>query len=82
MMGGEITLMSCNTISDARMSLLCCQVVRFRDKSRLYHLKFYHVMSFYASQVSFERIYYAIANKPDKVFWARLKEKTFAFVGK
>ena len=39
-------------------------------------------MSFYALQVSFEQIYYAFAKKPDKLFRARLKEKTFAFVGK
>ena len=39
-------------------------------------------MSFYALQVFFEQIYYAFAKKPDKLFWARLKAKTFAFVGK
>ena len=39
-------------------------------------------MSFHALQVSFEQIYYAFAKKPDKLFSARLKEKTFAFVGK
>ena len=39
-------------------------------------------MSFYALQVSFQQIFYAFAFKPDKFFWARLKEKTFAFVGK
>ena len=39
-------------------------------------------MSFYALQVSFEPIYYAFAEKPDKLLWARLKEKTFTFVGK
>ena len=39
-------------------------------------------MSFYALQVSFAQIYYEFAKKPDKLFWARLKEKTFAFLGK
>ena len=39
-------------------------------------------MSFHASQLSFEQKYYAVAKKPDKLFWARLKEKTFAFVAK
>ena len=39
-------------------------------------------MSFYALQVSFQQIYYAFAKKPDKLFWTRLKEKTFAIVGK
>ena len=45
-------------------------------------MKFCHVMSLYALQVSSEQIYYAFAKKPDKLFWARLKGKTFAFVGK
>ena len=39
-------------------------------------------MCFYALQISFEQIYYAVAKKSDKIFWARLKEKIFAFVGK
>ena len=39
-------------------------------------------MSLYALRVSFEQIYYAFAKKPDKPFWGRLKEKTFAIVGK
>ena len=39
-------------------------------------------MSFYALKVSFEQIFYAFAKEPDKLFWARLKEKTFAFAGK
>ena len=45
-------------------------------------VKFWHVMSFYALQLSFERICYVFARKSDKVFWTRLKEKTFAFVAK
>ena len=39
-------------------------------------------MSFCALQVSFEKIFFSFAKKPDKLFWARLKEKTFEFVGK
>ena len=39
-------------------------------------------MSFYALQVSYEQIYYAFGKKQDKLFWARLKEKLFAIVGK
>ena len=39
-------------------------------------------MSYYALRVSFEKVYYTIAEEPDRFFWARLKEKTFAFVGK
>ena len=74
--------MSCNSLSDARMSLLCFQVVRFTDNLSNLALKFYHVMSSYALQVSFVQNYYALAKKPNKLFWARLKEKTSAFVGK
>ena len=39
-------------------------------------------MSFYALQLSFEQTYHAFAKKPDKLFWATLKEKIFAIVGK
>ena len=49
-----------------------------REQSKL-ALKFRHVMSFHALQVSFEQIYYVFAKKPDKFFWTREKPKTFAF---
>ena len=39
-------------------------------------------MFFYALQFCFEKSYLTFAQEPDKFFWARLKEKTFAFVGK
>ena len=39
-------------------------------------------MSFYVLQDSFEKIYYTFAQEPDKRFWTRLKEKTFALVEK
>ena len=39
-------------------------------------------MCFYVLQVSFEQIYFAFAEKLEKVFRTRLKERTFAFVGK
>ena len=39
-------------------------------------------MSFFALQVRFEKIYYTFAEDPDKLFWPRLKEKTFSFLGK
>ena len=45
-------------------------------------LKFSHVLSFFALQVSFEHIYYAFANKPDKIFWIRLKVMIFALARK
>ena len=38
--------------------------------------------SFYALRVSFEKIHKTFAKEPDKLFWTRLKEKAFAFVGK
>ena len=82
MTGGVITLLSCNPLSDARMSLLCVRVVRFRDNSRTLLWKFATWCLFYLLQVSFEQIFYAFAKKPDKLFWARLKEKFFACVGK
>ena len=37
---------------------------------------------FIALQTSFEKIYYTFAEEPVKLFWARLKENVFAFVGK
>ena len=40
MTGGVITLMSCNPLLDAKMSLLCFLVVRFRDNSRTLLWKF------------------------------------------
>ena len=39
-------------------------------------------MFFDGLQVSSEQIYYALASKTDKLFWARLKKVTFAFAGK
>ena len=54
----------------------------FQREQSNFVLKFSHVMSFYALQVSFEKIYYTLAEEPDKLFWARMKEKTFAFAGK
>ena len=73
-----ITFISCNPFSDARTSLLCFQVIPYKKKS----LTFCHLMSFYAFQVSFEKMYYTFAEEPDKLFRRMLKEKTFASVGK
>ena len=44
-------------------------------------LKFWSVMSFFAWQVSFQKIYYAFAEKPDKIFSARPKKKDFCICG-
>ena len=37
-------------------------------------------MSFYGLKVSFEEVYYTFAEEPDKLFWGRLKENTFALL--
>ena len=37
---------------------------------------------FNALRIYFQKIFYALAEEPDKLFWARLKERTFAFVGR
>ena len=52
----------------------------FLKKQSHFVLKFCHVMSFYALHVSSEQMYYAFAEKLDEYFWARLKEKVFAFM--
>ena len=77
-----MTAISCNPFSDDRRFLLCFQVVLFSDGIQTSSSKLYHAMSFYDLQVSFQQIYYAFAQKPDKLFWAGLKKVTFAFAGK
>ena len=54
----------------------------FQKEQSNFVLKLCHVMCFYALQVSFETIYYAFAERPDKLLWTGWKEKAFAFVGK
>ena len=39
-------------------------------------------MFFYALQVSFEKVYYTLAEELDKLFWAKLNEKNFVIVEK
>ena len=46
------------------------------------YLKSCHVLSFFALQVCFEKIYYTFAKEPDKLLWARLREKASPIVGK
>ena len=77
-----MNLLSCNHFSDARTSLFCLQVILFRENNQTSFSKINNVVSFYAVQVSFKKIFYICAQEPDEMFWARLKEKTFAFVGK
>ena len=80
--GGVITFMSCKPSSDAKMSPLCFPVVRFRNNVWKLLQNFTTSFSFYASGVSFERICYTFAKKPDKLFWTTLKKTTSALVGK
>ena len=61
-------------------SLLLCD--SFWRKQSNCVLNFCQVMSFYALQVSSKKIYYIFAEEPDKLFWPRMQEKTFAFVVK
>ena len=49
-----------------------------RTEQKLFVLKFCHVMSFYVLQVSFENIYYRIAEVIENLFWTWLIENFFA----
>ena len=81
MMGGVYTFKNSKLLSDARISLFCFNVGLFKKISNSI-LEFCHVMSSYALNFSFEQIYYAFAEEPDKLFQARLKEEAFAIAGK
>ena len=82
MTGGVIILKSCKPLSDDRISLLCFQVVHFRDKSRNSLWKFATWYLFMLCRFPLSRFIMHSQKKPDKLFWARLKEKFFAFGGK
>ena len=72
----------CKPFSDNRALLFCfLQVVLFSDSSQISSWNFTMCCLFMVCNF-FEQIYYAFAEKPDKLFWARVKEKTFAIVGK
>ena len=73
--------MSFNPFSDARMTFFAPNSSFQRQKSN-YFPKIRNVMYFYALQVSFEQIYYALAQKPDKLIWTRLKETISALARK
>ena len=75
-----MTCMSCNSSSDATMTLLCFQLFLLKTVVEPRFEVVCHVTSFYALQVSFEQVYYAFAKKPDYLFWTTLQEVTFAFV--
>ena len=64
------------------MSPLFLPVVRFRNNVWKLLQNFATSFSFYASGVSFERIYYTFAKEPEKRFWTTLKKKTSALVWK
>ena len=80
--GGVITLMSCKPFSEARMSLLCFQVVRFGDKSRTSFWYFAMRCLFMLCRFLLSRFFFNSKKKSDKLLRARLKEKISAFVGK
>ena len=82
MTGGVITVIKNNPFPDVRTSLSLLPSDSFQREQSNFVLKVFHVLSFYVLQKSFEKIYYTFAEEPDKRFCARLKEKTFAFVGK
>ena len=73
MAGGVKTFMNYSPFSNTRTSLVCFHVIRFREQSH-FNLKFCHAMSLYALQFSFGKNYYALAENPDELFWAGLKE--------
>ena len=81
MTGGVITLMSCNLLSDARISLLCFQVVHFRDNSQTSLGNFATWCLFMLFRFLLSR--FIMQSQRNRInFWARLKEKICAFVGK
>ena len=82
MTGAVLTLMSCNPLSDARMSLLCFQVVRFRDNSRTSLWNCATWCLFMLCRFPLSRFSMHSQRNRINSFWARLKEKNFAFVGK
>ena len=69
-----IIFLSRSSFSDARTSLLCFQVILLKRAIEL-NFEFVTLSRF------FEKIYYTFAEEPDKLFWTRLKEKSFAIVG-
>ena len=81
MTGGVITLMSCKPLWYARMCLLCFQVVHFRDNSRTSLRNFATWCPFMLCRFLFSR-FIMQSQRNRKKFWARLKEKIFAYVGK
>ena len=69
---GLLTFMSSWPFWDARMSFFACKWF-FWEWAIKCCFEVCHVTSFYALQDSFEKVYYAIAEEPDKLFWTGLK---------
>ena len=69
--GDLLTLMSCDPFPDTGTSFFAS--IWFFSIEQLHSVsKFCHNMIFYALQVSVD---YAVAEKPEKLFWRRLKNK-------
>ena len=81
MVGGGMAFLSFDPFSDARMSLLCSQLI-FLERATKLLFKFLSGDVFFGLQVSFHMNYYTFAEEPHNLFWTRLKEEIFAFVGK
>ena len=73
--------MSCKHHSHARLSLLAASRLSVLETIAESRFEILPRDAFFRFLVSSEQIYYAVAKKPDKRFSARMKEKTFAFVG-
>ena len=78
---GVITLLSCKPFSDARMSLLCLQIVRLRDIVEPC-FEFLPRDAFLCFAGFLWADLLCIRKDTVKLFWARLKEKVFVFVRK
>ena len=79
----EVTiLMSCKPFSDARMSLLCNQVVLFRDNSRTSLWKFATWCLFMLRRFPLSSLLMHSQKNWLNFFGQVLKKKIFAFVGK
>ena len=65
-----------------RNQLYSANLQKLGPQSEIYNMFARNNPWFALYPVFFEKIYYAFVEKPDKLFWTRLKEKNFAFAGK
>ena len=74
----KMTFISCKPFSESTTSLLCFQVISFRENHWSSLWNFVTLWFFCFAGFLWENVLYI----PDKLFRARLKEKTFAFLEK